>query len=68
MTKSLSNLQQEEAAQNKRNIDLEGHIVSLKKELLSQQEKLDRATKQVEHCYLILIFLRMLFLPYIKLF
>lgn len=46
---SLSSLQQEEAAQTKKNIDLEAHIDSLKKELLSQQEKLNRATKQVEH-------------------
>lgn len=49
MSSSLSSLNEEEAAQTKRNADLEACIVSLKKELLSQQEKLDRATRQVKH-------------------
>ncbi|XP_027004318.2 coiled-coil domain-containing protein 39 [Tachysurus fulvidraco] len=43
---SLTSLQQEEAAQRKTNADLEMQIVSLKNELICQQEKLDRATKQ----------------------
>ncbi|KAF4089594.1 hypothetical protein AMELA_G00067820 [Ameiurus melas] len=46
MSSSLNSLQQEEATQTKRNADLQACIVSLKKELISQQEKLDRATKQ----------------------
>ncbi|XP_026791805.3 coiled-coil domain-containing protein 39 [Pangasianodon hypophthalmus] len=46
MSSSLNSLQQEEVAQTKRNVDLHARIVSLNKELVSQQEKLDRATKQ----------------------
>ncbi|KAF7705898.1 coiled-coil domain-containing protein 39 [Silurus meridionalis] len=46
MNSSLSILQQEEAAQAKSKADLQTHSFSLKKELASQQEKLDRATKQ----------------------
>ncbi|KAK2860924.1 hypothetical protein Q7C36_005090 [Tachysurus vachellii] len=43
---SVNSLQQEESAQRKTNADLEMQIVSLKNELICQQEKLDRATKQ----------------------
>ncbi|XP_058251669.1 coiled-coil domain-containing protein 39-like isoform X1 [Hemibagrus wyckioides] len=46
MSSSLNSLQQEEAAQRQKNADLEALIVSFKAELISQQEKQDRATKQ----------------------
>ncbi|XP_060785196.1 coiled-coil domain-containing protein 39 [Neoarius graeffei] len=46
MRSSLNRLQEDEATQTKRNVDFQAHIASLKKELISQQEKMDRATKQ----------------------
>ncbi|KAM9501885.1 coiled-coil domain-containing protein 39 isoform 1-T2 [Clarias gariepinus] len=46
MNDSLNSLRQEEDAQSNRNADLQARIASLKRELISQQEKLDRANKQ----------------------
>ncbi|KAK3546226.1 hypothetical protein QTP70_025200 [Hemibagrus guttatus] len=46
MSSSLNSLQQEVAAQRQKNADLEAQIVPFKAELISQQEKRDRATKQ----------------------
>ncbi|TSS97529.1 Coiled-coil domain-containing protein 39 [Bagarius yarrelli] len=43
---SLDSLQEEESVQKIRKGDLEVQVASLKKELIYQQEKLDRATKQ----------------------
>ncbi|KAL6489891.1 hypothetical protein MHYP_G00002360 [Metynnis hypsauchen] len=46
MNSSLNSLLQEEAAQSKTNDDVQTRILSLNKELGSQQEKLGRVTKQ----------------------
>ncbi|XP_072544445.1 coiled-coil domain-containing protein 39 [Salminus brasiliensis] len=46
MSSSLNSLLQEESAQNGKNDDVQAHILLLNKELSSQQEKLDRVTKQ----------------------
>ncbi|XP_062849887.1 coiled-coil domain-containing protein 39 isoform X2 [Trichomycterus rosablanca] len=49
MSSSFDNLLQEEVAQQDRYNDIQSRIISLSKELNSQLEKLDRATKQVRH-------------------
>ncbi|KAG7329720.1 hypothetical protein KOW79_005942 [Hemibagrus wyckioides] len=46
MSSSLNSLQQEEGVERHRKADLETQVVSFKAELISQQEKWDRATKQ----------------------
>ena len=47
MNNTLDNLLQEEAIQNVRTEETQSHIMSLNRELVSQQEKLHRVTKQV---------------------
>uniref|UniRef100_A0A8C8J9N5 Coiled-coil domain-containing protein 39 n=1 Tax=Oncorhynchus tshawytscha TaxID=74940 RepID=A0A8C8J9N5_ONCTS len=46
MNNTLDNLLQEEAIQNVRTEETQSHIMSLNRELVSQQEKLHRVTKQ----------------------
>ncbi|XP_058250388.1 coiled-coil domain-containing protein 39-like [Hemibagrus wyckioides] len=46
MSSSLNSLQQEEGVERHRKADLDTQVVSFKAELISQQEKRDRATKQ----------------------